>query len=137
MRVNKMKTAVGIALVMALACGMGYAKLWGSHKTDSRAVNITVTSTQMLQNGPQLKAGNYKVEVPAGSTNPEVAFYQHGRAVARVKAELVNENQKNPATEVDSTRKGNEQYITEIRPGGWMQKLVFGSNGSSTHTSTQ
>lgn len=137
MEVKILKSAVGLTLAMALASGLGYAKLWSSHKSDNRSVTVVLSGQNKLGNGAVLKPGTYKMEVPLNSSNPDVAFLRNGRAVAHAKAKLVNETEKNPATEVDSTTKGNEQYVTEIRPGGWNQKLVFSMSGSASNQSTQ
>jgi len=124
-RSGVLKSAFGLVVAMLLTAGPSFARLWGGHKTSVKSTNITLASNVKLGNGNILKAGDYRVEVPENSQAPEVTFNRDGKVVAEAPAKLVAENTKNPHTEVDFTMQGKENVITEIRPGGWNQKLVF------------
>lgn len=131
---NKVCTAL-VAAVLASAC-LGFASR-GSQK--ERGVNITLTSATRFKNGDVLPAGAYHMEVAEASQNPSVKFYKEdmftrdwgGHAVASTTVKAVPETDKNRHTEIDSVTRGNAQVIKVIRPRGWREKLVFGSNNTS------
>lgn len=114
------------AAVLGTAC-LAFGS-W-SHKSSDRSTDVTFTSTTKFNNGNTLPAGTYDMKVPKDTTSPNVTFYQDGKAVATVKARVVNEQKKNDTTEVDSTTEGQVQKVTAIRPNGWQEELVFGSKG--------
>jgi len=121
---------VAAFLAVPLASSLAFAGIFGSHKGDNeKSVNLTLSSASKIPNGPKLAPGSYRVMVPENAPKPEVVFYRDGKEVARAQAELVAESQKNPATEVYSNTRGNRQVITEIRPAGWSQRLVFSASG--------
>ena len=129
MRSQIVKTFVGLAAVM-IAATWSYAGWWGSHKSADRSTNVTLGSSAQLGNGSVLPAGTYRMEVPENVTAPEVMFYKDGKIVAQAKAKVVTQTGKNPYTEVDSTKKGSQDVITEIRPGGWTEDLLFSKASS-------
>ncbi len=103
---------------------------WGSHKSSaSRATDITFENTMKFNNGVSLPAGTYRLSVPNNQQTPEVTFSQDGKVVATEKANVVDEQKKNDATEIDSTTQGDAQQLNVIRPSGWNEELVFGNAG--------
>ena len=127
-----------LAAIVATTC-LGFASS-GSHEA-KRGANITFAENVVFNNGKTLPAGNYRMEVYGSSHQPEVAFYKRyaqtgdwgGRAAATTSARVVPEQQKNKTTEIDSTKSGSAQLVTQIRPAGWHEELRF---GSSTHQSS-
>ncbi len=99
------------------------------HKSSDRTTEIIFSSTTKFNNGDTLPAGTYDMSVPKDTASPDVTFYQDGKAVATVKAQVVNEQKKNDTTEVDSTTEGTAQKVTAIRPNGWEEEIDFGSRG--------
>ncbi len=125
MRSQFVKTFVGLAAAIMIAATWSYAGWWGSHRSADRSTNVSLASAEKLANGSVLPAGTYRMEVPENATMPEVMFYKDGKLVAQTKAKVVTETRKNSYTEVDSTKKGSQYVITEIRPGGWTENLLF------------
>lgn len=119
------KSAVGLVVALMMTTGLSFAHFWSGHKSSVKSANITLASRMTLDNGTVLNAGSYHIEVPQNSKAPEVSFYRNGQVVAKVPAKVVAENQKNTQTEIDSNTRGNKDVITEIRPNGWSEKLVF------------
>jgi hypothetical protein len=123
---NKLITGLAAA-VLGTAC-LGFGS-WGFHKSNDRAVDITLLNTTKFHNGESLPAGTYRMEVPENSATPKVTFFKDGKAMATVDAKVVNEEQKNQNTEVNAVTQGDQQVVTSIEPGGWHEKLQFDSNG--------
>jgi hypothetical protein len=69
------------------------------------------------------------MEVPENSQTPSVTFSQDGKVMATVEAKVVTEQKKNEDTEIDGVTQGDAKVLTAIRPAGWNEKLVFGSEG--------
>ena len=136
MRVVSRKSMAGlIAAVFAVACvGLGS---WGFHKSSERGVNVTLTATTKFQNGETLPAGTYRMQVEENSQAPKVTFYKEdpstqdwgGHAMASINVKAITEPEKNQQTEVDSVTHGNTQTLKTVRPRGWNEELIFGSNG--------
>ncbi len=106
------------------------AASWFSHNSSVKTTNVDIIYQAKLANGKTLKMGSYKLEIPLNSKSPDLKFYQHGKLVASVPAQVKSEAQKPPATEIDYTRKGAAEYLTSIRPGGLKKSFVIA--GSST-----
>ncbi len=125
MRSQFVKSLIGLAAAVMLAATWSYAGWWGSHKSADRSTRVTLASSEKLAGGPMLPAGTYRMEVPENVTNPHVMFYKDGKLVAKALAKVVTKTQKNPYTEVDSSKEGSEDVITEIRPSGWTEVVMF------------
>lgn len=112
-----------VATILVTAC-MGFAR---ADKPRTRTVNIDFANKMMLRNGQTLPEGTYRVEVPEDTKNPVVKFERHGKVIATAHANVVSQAKKNEQTTVNSIKRGQAQLITEIRPGGWDETLVFGT----------
>ena len=140
-----------VVAILATTC-LGFAA-GGSHGSRERGKNVRFTEMMKLGNGDTLPAGTYWMEVPENSQTPNVTFYKEqdpliededmasqrwiGKAMATVKATVVPQQKRNENTEVEGVTQGNAELLTAIRPGGWEEKLVFGSAGqrSNAHAS--
>lgn len=116
---------LGIA-IFAMTC-LGFAG--GSRKSPKYKTDVTFSSVTKLKNGNTLPAGTYRMEVAENSQTPAVTFTQDGKVVATVDAKVVTEQKKNESTEIDSVTQNDVKVLTAIRPGGWDEELVFGSQG--------
>ncbi len=125
MRSQFVKSLIGVAAAVMITATWSYAGWWGSHKSGDRSTSVTLSSAEKLGNGAVLPAGTYRMEVPENRTTPEVMFYKEGKLVAQAKAKVVSKPEKNPYTEVDSTKEGSQDVITQIHPGGWTEDLLF------------
>ena len=127
------KLFIGLVAAFLVPFGVGFAHSWGFHKASDRTATVTFSDKMELGNGTTLPAGTYQLEVPENSPTPQVEFAQDGKVMATAQANVVNQSDKNPYTEVDSVKRGDTQMITTIRPGGWHEILRFGqsSQGSS------
>lgn len=114
-----------LAAILATAC-FGFAS-WGSHKSKDRSTDVTFADKTRFNNGDTLQPGTYRMEVAENSQSPKVTFSRDGKVIATVPAKLVSEANKNPDTEVDSVKQGDEQLVMKIRPKGWNESLEFGS----------
>jgi len=120
---------IGSIAAFLVPVSVGLAHSWGFHKATERTTSITLSGKMMLQDGKTLPAGTYQVEVPDNSQAPVVKFLQDGNVVASAKAKVVNQQDKNRYTEVDSSTRGGTQVITTIRPEGWHEILRFRPSG--------
>ncbi len=126
------RPALAVTGAIFLCANMASAKIWGHNKNGMESANVTIINDANLGNGPEIKAGTYKLELVKESPNPELAFYQYGKLVLQTEARLVNENKKIDTTEVTyDTSNKNNQVIQEISPQGWDQKVVFENAGQS------
>ena len=122
------------ALITGCAVFLTAATVWarssktGDH-TESGQVNIIYTSR--IVNGPELKPGNYKVELSPSESSPEVMFYQGGKLVAKAPVTLVNQSKKIDQTEIQYNTAANQHVITEIDVHGWRQTLKFPTSKSA------
>ncbi len=130
MRSQFVKSCIGVAAAVMLAATWSYAGWWGSHKSGDRSTSVSLASAEKLGNGAVLTAGTYRMEVPENAATPEVMFYKDGKLVAQAKAKVLSKPEKNPCTEVDSTKEGSQEVITEIHPGGWTEDLLFSKTAS-------
>jgi hypothetical protein len=95
-----------------------------------KSTDVNILQNAKLADGSALKPGNYKLEIPLVSKTPELKFYQNGKLVASVVAQVKEETRKPLSTEIDYTRKGNTEYLTEIRPGGMRRAYVISRSSS-------
>jgi len=129
MKLLRKRYVIGLgASILSAAC-LGFGA-WGMHKSSDRGTTVTFMNMTQFKNGATLPAGTYRMEVPENTQTPKVTFYKDGKPMATVDAKVVAEARKNSKTEIDSTAQGNTQQLQSIRPSGWNEKLVFGSNGA-------
>lgn len=126
-RLSRKSFAGLVAAILATVC-LGFAA-GGFHKSSERVSDVTFIHMAKFKNGTTLPAGTYLVDVPKDSQTPDVKFYKDGKAVATIKANLVTQEKKNEGTEIDSVSQGNAELVTAIRPAGWNETLIFGSDG--------
>ena len=109
----------GVVLAILAAACLGFAGTRGEH--------VTLYTTMKLDNGQVLRAGRYYMEVPDNTQRPTVKFIRDGQVKATVSAEVERQSSKTATTTIDSVKRGNEQEILAIHPGGWKEALVFPS----------
>jgi hypothetical protein len=124
-----------VALIAVTACLLGASTAWArfpgtSGHTESGHINLIYTSR--IVNGPELKAGTYKVELPRNASSPEVMFYQNGKLMGKAPAKLISEGKKIDQTEIQYNTAGNQHVITQIDVRGWRQELKFPSAQNTT-----
>jgi hypothetical protein len=121
-----LKSAMATAVAVIFSASFASANFWGHNKSAIKTGNVVISQDAKIANGPELKAGNYKVELLKESPVPQIAFYQNGDLVVQTTAKLVKQPTKNDETKVISnTGKNNSQTITEIDLRGWNQNVVF------------
>jgi hypothetical protein len=123
---RKSFAALGVAILASTCLGFGS---WRFHKSSDRATDVTFESTAKFNNGATLPAGTYQIEIPKDSPSPAVTFYQNGKAVATIKANVVAQEKKNEGTAIESVTQGNTELVTTIQPDGWKESITFGSGG--------
>jgi hypothetical protein len=116
-------TAFAAALALLFVAGLAFAK--------AKQVNIEYPAK--LADGPELKAGSYKVDVLNPQNNPEAVFYRGKEVVAKAPVKLVDEPRKSEYTAVSYTTEQTPRVITEIFLGGSKQKLVFENPKTKTN----
>ena len=67
------------------------AASWFSHNSSVKTTNVDIIYQAKLANGKTLKMGSYKLEIPLNSKSPDLKFYQHGKLVASVPAQVKSE----------------------------------------------
>lgn len=122
------KSFAGLATAILATTCFGFAA-GRSHKASEHSTDVTFARTAKFKNGDTLPAGTYYMKVPENSQTPDVTFYKDGKVVATVKAKVVPEQRKNEDTVVDSVTQGNAEEVTAIRPSGWEEEILFGSEG--------
>jgi hypothetical protein len=126
---NKLVLPVLVAaLVVPLFAAMSNAASWFSRNSSVKSTTVNLAYNSKLANGSTLEAGNYKLEIPLHSKSLELKFYQNGKLVASVPAQIKKETLKPTATQIDYTRKGNDEYITEIHLDGMRKAYVISSS---------
>lgn len=131
METLRTKPFIGLVAAMFVTACVGFAHSWSLHKSSDRTTDVDFSTLVKFRNGKTLPAGTYRMEVSENSPSPIVTFSQDGEVKASSKAKLVSQEKKNPYTEVESTLSGNAQLVTEIRPGGWNEVLLFGPAGQN------
>ena len=103
--------------VLFLFTGMAFAK--------TKRIDVIYAST--VGKALKLNPGKYQINVVQNAKSPTVDFINsNGKLVGQVPVKIDNEARKNNDTQVDyNTVASNTHAITEIRPGGWKEKLVF------------
>ena len=115
---NKIHTNLITALsVLFLFTGIAFAK--------TKRIDVIYAST--VGKTLKLSPGKYQINVVQNAKSPAVDFVNsNGKLVGKVPVKIDNEARKNNDTQVDyNTVASNGHAITEIRPGGWKEKLVF------------
>ena len=120
-------SAVAALLAVPLAASLSFGFSWFSHNSSTKSVNISVVYNAKLGPKTHLKAGQYRVEFPLNSQRPQVKFYQNGNLVASTTAQVKRETSANSQTEVYFNDRNHSQVITEIRPAGMSETLLFTS----------
>jgi hypothetical protein len=130
------KPALAATVAVIFAGSLASANFWGHNKSALKSGNIILSQNEKIANGPELKAGNYKVELLKKSPVPQVAFYQNGKLVVQASAKLVNAPMKNDETKVLSDQgKNHTPIITEMDLKGWNQNVVFSGSGDKMTSS--
>ena len=136
MNTNWKRSASTAVTVLLFAAALATAKFpslgKSTSKSTSKSVHVDISSVANFGNGVELQPGSYKLTVVDGSNPLEVAFYNNGKLVAQVAARLVDEGKKANQTEIESNI--DTHTITEIRPQGWTQGIVFGDGNASTNS---
>ena len=109
-------------LLLAAACFAGSTK----------SLHITLDHTLKLNGGAMLEPGSYTMKVAEDTKTPMVEFYTDGRLVAKVQGKVRNEVRKNQSTALEITKEGDVNVLMAVDPGGWREKLVFGTPTAST-----
>jgi hypothetical protein len=115
-----------VVTVICLTAATAWAR---SSRTSSQTEsgNVNLIHTSRIGNGPELKAGTYKVELAKNASSPEVMFYQNGKLTGKARPHLVSEAKKIDQTEIQYNTAGNQHVVTEIDVRGWRQELKFSS----------
>lgn len=126
MRNKLFSSALAAALAIPLAASLSYAS-WFSHNSSTKSTHIDLVSAAQVGAHNQLKPGNYRVEFPLRTQQPEVKFYRHGNLVAVAPARVKHLMAKNQNTEVYVNKGKWGRTVTQIRPNGTREALVFTS----------
>ncbi len=132
MNTNWRRSASTAVTILLFAAALATAKFPSLGKSTSKSVHVDISSVVNIGNGVELQPGTYKMTVMDGLNPPEVAFYNNGELVAQIPARLGDEGKKANQTEIVSNI--NTHSITEIRPQGWTQSIVFGDSNTSTNS---
>ncbi len=92
-------------------------------------MNVNLAYTAQVGSNNHLKAGKYRVEFPLHTKRPQVKFYRNGNLVATATARVKQIMVKNSETEVYFNDLHHKQVVTEIRPEGTRDALLFTSKG--------
>jgi hypothetical protein len=123
-------STVAAIVAVPVFASMTFALSWFSHSSSVKSTNVNIIYSAHLANGTTLKAGKYRLEIPLNTKTPDLKFYQNGKLVASVPAQVKKERVKNQTTEVDYNDQNHVQYMTQIRPGGLKKAFVItGSKG--------
>lgn len=121
---------------LAFLASMASAKFPSFGHSSDKSGTVEVTKSVQIPNGPTLAPGTYKVAVLGDSSTPQVGFYQGSKLVGQAAAQLVDQGQKSPDTEMHIDNSGNNSVVTEIDVSGWTKKIEFGQtaggNGNSS-----
>ncbi len=115
---NKIRTNLIIAMsVLFLFTGMAFAK--------TKRIDVIYAST--VGKTLRLTPGKYQINLVQNTKSPTVNFFNsYGKLLGKVPVKIDNEARKNNDTQVDyNTVASNGHAITEIRPQGWKEKLMF------------
>jgi hypothetical protein len=115
------KSIVATIVSLAFVASIASARFHSAQKTGT----VEITESAQVPNGPTLPAGTYKVAVLGDSATAQVGFYQNGKLVGQAPAELVDQNEKSPATGIYLDNSGGSSVVTGIEIGGWTKKIEF------------
>ncbi len=116
---------------MPLSAGLAFGLSWFSHNSSIKSTNVDIVYNSKFANGETIQPGNYKLEIPLNTQNPELKFFQNGKLMASVPAQVKGEARKAVSTEIDYSQLGGAHVITEVRPAGLSEALIF-SKSSQT-----
>lgn len=119
-----------VASLMSLALVVSVASAKRGRSSD-KAATVEITENAQVPNGPSLQPGTYKVALLSDSATPQVGFYQNGKLVGQAAAQVVDENQKSPDTEVHFNSASGTSMVTEIDVSGWTKRIQFGQQGGA------
>lgn len=122
------RTALWTVLVIVCAAGFSFGRSWSLHRSPMKTTEIHVANKAKVGDNLILEPGSYRMQLDPSSQSPEVVFYKEGKEVGRTQAKAVSEERKNPSTEMSLVQQGDLGVVTEIRPGGWKEKLEFGGS---------
>jgi hypothetical protein len=122
---------------LALAASIASAKFPGLGHSSQKSATIEIGQTVQVPNGPTLQPGTYQVTLLSDSDTPQVGFYQDGKLVGQAAAQVVDQGQKSPDTEVHTNNSGSNSVVTEIDVSGWTKRIEFGQQLSATNGSGQ
>jgi hypothetical protein len=122
-------SAMAAVLAVPLAASLSFGLSWFSHNSSTKSTKIDLVSPARVGAHNELKAGNYRVKYPLRTQQPEVKFYRHGNLVAVAPAHVKHLMAKNQNTEVYLNKLKQGQIVTQIRPDGTREALVFTTMG--------
>jgi hypothetical protein len=128
MNLKVVRFVLALAAALVMTASLSLAHSWFG-KSSTKSFNVTLASDAKLSNGAELKAGNYTIKIPENTKSPEVAFYDGGKLVAKERAKVQTQPQKNEYTAVEINTKGNMNIVTAVDPSGLPEKVVFSSSG--------
>jgi hypothetical protein len=127
---NKLFLSLVAAAVLMPLCAVTSNASWFSHNSSVKSTQVNILQNTKLANGKTLEAGNYRIDIPLNSKSPELKFYRDGKLMASVPAIVKQETRRPSETEVDFSRKGGAEYLTEVRPRGLTQGYVISSSSA-------
>jgi hypothetical protein len=122
---NKVVLSAVAAIIAVPLFAVISAASWFSHNSSVKSTNIRIVYNSKLANGKTLDVGSYTLKIPLNSKMPQLKFYQRGKLVASVAAQVKTMSREPSATEVDYSLKNGAEYITEIRPDGLRKAYVI------------
>jgi hypothetical protein len=128
---NKIVLYAVAAIIAVPMFAVMSAASWFSHNSSIKSTNVQILYNTKLANGKMLEAGTYTLKIPLNTQSPELKFYRRGKLVASVPAQVKMETRKPSATELEYTRKGKTEYLTEIHPGGVRKAYILSGTGSA------
>jgi hypothetical protein len=125
--VNKLMLAAAGILV---AASMAFAKSPSLDlgPSSQKSAEVEIFSMTPISGGPTLQPGKYTVVLNNNSTTREIAFYQNGKLVAQVPAELVDQGMEFDETTFNYNDTGAKLVMSEMDLKGWRERVLFGEN---------
>lgn len=124
-----MGSKIHVGLIAALGmfflfAGMAFAKT-------TRQISLIYPA--MVGNSLKLKPGNYSIDVTKNAKTSEVQFYnRYDHLVGQAPAKILDKSKKNSQTQVDYNKlASNQEALTEIRPKGWTEALLFNHSNAN------
>lgn len=122
------RAGLALAVVLAIAGGMSFAGVgrFGIRKSFTRSVVMNFSKATKLNNGEELKAGEYTIKIPYNITpSQEVEFYLNDQLVAKAQVKVETLPQRNDFTSFEMASQGYANLLLAIRPEGMPERLVF------------